>query len=56
MRRKRSRCSAKVGLARISFKSEETGANFRLEPATRADMRGESAAARKSLEVIYDKV
>ncbi len=36
------------------FSAEETGADFVLEPATDADMRGANAAPKASLEVIYD--
>ncbi len=36
------------------FTPEAIGADFKLEPATDADMRGKNAAAKKSLEVIYD--
>ena len=38
------------------FKPEETGGNFTLTPATQADMRGGTFAAKPSLEVIYDHV
>ncbi|MGD1926891.1 MAG: chlorophyllide a reductase iron protein subunit X [Paracoccaceae bacterium] len=36
------------------FDGKETGADFVLEPATDADMRGKYAAPKISLEVIYD--
>ncbi len=36
------------------FDDSETGANYRLEPATEADMCAAGALARPSLEVIYD--
>ena len=36
------------------FTPEAVGADFVLEPATDADMRGKYAAPKKSLEVIYD--
>jgi len=35
------------------FSASETGANFVLEPATDADMRGKNAAPKESLEVVY---
>ncbi|MEL7023127.1 MAG: chlorophyllide a reductase iron protein subunit X [Pseudomonadota bacterium] len=38
------------------FSSDETGADFVLEPASAADMRGADFAPRESLEVIYDAV
>lgn len=38
------------------FDAETTGADFVLEPATDADMRGKFAGEKKSLEVIYDHV
>ncbi|MEO0914049.1 MAG: chlorophyllide reductase iron protein subunit X, partial [Pseudomonadota bacterium] len=38
------------------FDSETTGADFVLEPATDADMRGKNAKPKVSLEVIYDDV
>ena len=38
----------------ISRLGAETGADFILEPATDADMRGKNAAPKESLEVIYD--
>ncbi|MEL6521468.1 MAG: chlorophyllide a reductase iron protein subunit X [Pseudomonadota bacterium] len=38
------------------FSAEETGADFVLEPATEADMRGKYGAPAPSLEVIYDDV
>lgn len=38
------------------FSAETTGANFVLEPATDADMRGKNAVLRPSLEVVYDHV
>ncbi len=37
------------------FSAEKTGAEFKLEPATDADMRGKNASPKKSLEVIYDE-
>ncbi|MEM8571235.1 MAG: chlorophyllide a reductase iron protein subunit X [Pseudomonadota bacterium] len=37
------------------FAASETGADFVLEPATDADMRGKNARPKKSLEVIYDE-
>ena len=37
------------------FKPEDTGAGFRLEPATQADLRGASYVPKASLEVIYDE-
>ncbi len=36
------------------FDGKDTGADFVLEPATDADMRGKNAAPKPSLEVIYD--
>ncbi|MEA5161045.1 MULTISPECIES: chlorophyllide a reductase iron protein subunit X [Cereibacter] len=36
------------------FTPEAVGADFVLDPATDADMRGKNAAPKKSLEVIYD--
>ena len=36
------------------FSAEATGKDFVLEPATDIDMRGKHAAARPSLEVVYD--
>ena len=36
------------------FDAEETGADFVLEPATDADMRGKNAKPKESQEVIYD--
>jgi 3,8-divinyl chlorophyllide a/chlorophyllide a reductase subunit X len=36
------------------FDGKDTGADFVLEPATDADMRGKHATPKKSLEVIYD--
>ncbi|MEM7213272.1 MAG: chlorophyllide a reductase iron protein subunit X [Pseudomonadota bacterium] len=36
------------------FDASETGANFVLEPATDADMRGKNAVPKISLEVVYD--
>ncbi|SDE20780.1 chlorophyllide a reductase iron protein subunit X [Limimaricola pyoseonensis] len=36
------------------FSAEATGADFKLEPATDADMRGKYGAAKPSLEVVYD--
>jgi chlorophyllide a reductase subunit X len=38
------------------FDGKDTGAGFRLEPATQADMRGASYAPKPSLEVVYDTV
>ncbi|MEM9757457.1 MAG: chlorophyllide a reductase iron protein subunit X [Pseudomonadota bacterium] len=38
------------------FDAETTGADFVLEPATDADMRGKNAKPKQSLEVIYDDV
>ncbi|MBK5933448.1 chlorophyllide a reductase subunit X [Rhodovulum imhoffii] len=38
------------------FSADETGADFELEPATDADMRGKNYAPKKSLEVVYDDV
>ncbi|MEM6467645.1 MAG: chlorophyllide reductase iron protein subunit X, partial [Pseudomonadota bacterium] len=38
------------------FSAKETGADFVLEPATDADMRGKHAKPKESLEVIYDNV
>lgn len=38
------------------FKSEETGANFLLEPATQEDLSGRQIIEKPSLEVIYDTV
>ena len=38
------------------FDAETTGADFVLEPASDADMRGKNAVTRASLEVIYDHV
>ncbi|MCW1920210.1 chlorophyllide a reductase iron protein subunit X [Rhodobacter sp. KR11] len=38
------------------FDAETTGADFVLEPASDADMRGKNAVDRPSLEVIYDHV
>ncbi|MEM7547270.1 MAG: chlorophyllide a reductase iron protein subunit X [Pseudomonadota bacterium] len=38
------------------FSAEETGADFVLEPATDADMRGKNAKPKQSLEVVYDDV
>ena len=37
------------------FSASETGADFVLEPATDADMRGKNAKPKASLEVIYDE-
>jgi chlorophyllide a reductase subunit X len=37
------------------FDGKETGADFVLEPATDADMRGKNSKPKKSLEVIYDE-
>ncbi len=36
------------------FDRRDTGADFVLEPATDADMRGKKAAPKESLEVVYD--
>jgi chlorophyllide a reductase subunit X len=36
------------------FSADATGANFVLEPATDADMRGANAVLKASLEVVYD--
>ena len=38
------------------FDAETTGADFVLDPATDADMRGKYSAQVKSLEVVYDDV
>ncbi len=38
------------------FSAKETGADFVLEPATDADMRGKHAKPKVSLEVVYDDV
>ncbi|MGF1543795.1 MAG: chlorophyllide a reductase iron protein subunit X [Parvularculaceae bacterium] len=38
------------------FAAEETGANFVLEPATLADMRGANVTPAASLEVVYEDV
>ncbi len=38
------------------FSADVTGANFRLEPATDADMRGKNWVPAASLEVVYDDV
>lgn len=38
------------------FSAEETGADFQLEPATVADMRGANVVEKKSLEVIYEEI
>ncbi len=38
------------------FSAETTGKDFVLDPATDADMRGKFAAAKASLEVVYDNV
>lgn len=38
------------------FDGKETGADFVLEPATDADMRGKNAKPTVSLEVVYDEV
>jgi 3,8-divinyl chlorophyllide a/chlorophyllide a reductase subunit X len=38
------------------FKPEDTGGNFRLLPATQADMRGGEFVTKPSLEVVYDNV
>ena len=36
------------------FDAETTGADFVLEPASDADMRGKNAVTKASLEVVYD--
>ena len=38
------------------FAASETGADFVLQPATDADMRGKFAKPKESLEVVYDEV
>jgi chlorophyllide a reductase subunit X len=38
------------------FKPEDTGGNFKLKPATQADMRGGEFVTKPTLEVIYDNV
>ncbi len=38
------------------FKPEDTGGNFKLHPATQADMRGGVYETKPSLEVVYDDV
>ena len=38
------------------FSAEETGADFKLEPATIADMCGKNAIEKPSLEVIYEDI
>ena len=38
------------------FKPEDTGGDFKLEPATQADMRGVNYVPRESLEIVYDAV
>ncbi|MEO1027904.1 MAG: chlorophyllide a reductase iron protein subunit X [Pseudomonadota bacterium] len=38
------------------FSAEETGADFQLEPATVADMRGANIEEKASLEVIYEEI
>ena len=38
------------------FSASETGADFVLQPATDADMRGKFAKPKESLEVVYDEV
>ena len=38
------------------FSAEETGADYRLEPATIADMCGKNAVNRPSLEVVYEAI
>lgn len=38
------------------FSAEETGADFVLEPASAADMRGVNIVEKESLEVIYEKI
>ncbi|MEM8772464.1 MAG: chlorophyllide a reductase iron protein subunit X [Pseudomonadota bacterium] len=37
------------------FSAEETGADFKLEPATIADMRGKNSVEKPSLEVVYEE-
>jgi chlorophyllide a reductase subunit X len=38
------------------FKPEDTGGNFKLMPATQADMRGGEFVTKPTLEVVYDNV
>jgi chlorophyllide a reductase subunit X len=38
------------------FSAHDTGANFVLDPATQADMRGVDFVEKQSLEVVYDEV
>lgn len=38
------------------FSADQTGAAYRLEPASQADMRGAAFVAKRSLEVVYDEV
>jgi chlorophyllide a reductase subunit X len=38
------------------FSADVTGADFRLKPATQADMRGAAYEAKPSLEIVYDAV
>ncbi len=38
------------------FKPEDTGGNFKLKPATQADMRGGEFVTKPTLEVVYDNV
>jgi len=38
------------------FKPEDTGGNFKLQPASQADMRGGIFETKPTLEVIYDHV
>ncbi|MEL7488877.1 MAG: chlorophyllide reductase iron protein subunit X, partial [Pseudomonadota bacterium] len=38
------------------FSAEETGADFVLEPATAADMRGANLVEKPSLEVVYEEI
>ena len=38
------------------FSSDVTGRDYVLEPATEVDMMGKDSVAKKSLEVVYDKV
>ena len=38
------------------FRSEHTGADYVLVPASDADMRGKFATTKPSLEVVYDNV
>ena len=46
---------AQDGLLNL-FAASETGADFVLQPATDADMRGKFAKPKESLEVVYDEV